>query len=249
MDNGKLKIENRKSAFTLSEVLIVLSIIGVIAALVVPGVVNSAPDQDVMKFKKANATFSKVIGELASSGKYFAPGDLGVKQDGTLLIDDGDSASANKKYLCEAFADLVSTKSKNCVDGTYSTATVRELAGDANQSTVTTFKGNLDTDCKNTSVAKNQIITVDGISWYEVSPGTTFGIRATFPDQNETAFNPSASVKYKVMCFSFKNEYDKDEIFAYAVRSDGKIIPGAKADVWMNYDIQRNVGDKVKTSS
>ena len=102
-----------KKAFTLAEIMIVLTIIGILTAILLPIAINSAPDENVMKFKKGNNTLGTVIRELVNSDKYYANGDLGIRADGTLIdgTHDGDNT-----YFCETFADVVSTKSVNCKD-------------------------------------------------------------------------------------------------------------------------------------
>ena len=55
-----------KKAFTLAEILIVLVIIGVLTAILLPIAFQSSPDENVMKFKKANNTLGTIIRELTS---------------------------------------------------------------------------------------------------------------------------------------------------------------------------------------
>ena len=66
-----MKLKNCKKAFTLAEVLITLSILGVIAALTIPSLVNRNSDVSaIVKLKKAIATYERVTGEyFAESGK------------------------------------------------------------------------------------------------------------------------------------------------------------------------------------
>ena len=40
--------------FTLAEIMIVLAIVGVLTAILLPVAINSAPNENVMKFKKGN---------------------------------------------------------------------------------------------------------------------------------------------------------------------------------------------------
>ena len=65
-----------KKAFTLAEVMIVLTVIGILTAILMPIAFHSTPDQNVMKFKKANSTLGTIFRELVSSDKYFQDGDL-----------------------------------------------------------------------------------------------------------------------------------------------------------------------------
>ena len=51
----------KKHAFTLAEILVVLGVIGVIAAVVIPTAFKSSPDEDILRFKRANQNFYNAI--------------------------------------------------------------------------------------------------------------------------------------------------------------------------------------------
>ncbi len=128
--------KSKNRAFTLAEVMIVLTVIGVLSAILLPVAFHSTPDKNILKFKKANNTFYSAIRELVSSGKYYMPGYLGIMPDGTLPI--GITIETNSgyfldnyylrkiaswashasddgiQYFCNSFADLVSAKENNC---------------------------------------------------------------------------------------------------------------------------------------
>ena len=95
-----------KKGFTLAEIMIALVVIGVITSILLPVAFNNVPNENVMKFKKADATLAKVLSELIASGEYYASGDLSKKADGT--TSDGD------EYFCKSFSDLLSTKNIEC---------------------------------------------------------------------------------------------------------------------------------------
>lgn len=59
-----------KKGFTLAEVLITLGIIGVIAALTIPGIIGDTSDrQNMTKFKKAHAVLSQALAtQVATTG-------------------------------------------------------------------------------------------------------------------------------------------------------------------------------------
>ena len=65
--------------------MIVLVIIGILTGILLPSAFNSLPDENVMKFKKANSTLYKVINELVSSDKYYCNGDFGIRADGKII--------------------------------------------------------------------------------------------------------------------------------------------------------------------
>ena len=62
---------SKKFGFTLAEIMIVLVVIGVITGILIPIAVQSLPDENVMKFKKAHTTFGNVIRESVTSDKYY----------------------------------------------------------------------------------------------------------------------------------------------------------------------------------
>ena len=102
-----------KKSFTLAEIMIALTIIGIITAILLPVAQNSLPNEKVMKFKKANATLARVINELVTSGEYYTPGDLGMKPDGTLV--DG-SHENDTQYFCNTISEIINTKKNYCND-------------------------------------------------------------------------------------------------------------------------------------
>ena len=69
-----------KKGFTLAEILIVLTVIGILTAILLPVAFQSAPDENVMKFKKANSTLGTIVRELINADKYYANGDFGIKR-------------------------------------------------------------------------------------------------------------------------------------------------------------------------
>ena len=104
----------KNHAFTLTEILIVLVIIGVLTMMLLPIAFQSSPDEKAMKFKKGYNTLNTVIRELVSSDRYYQNGDLGTRASGVLIdrTHEGDFT-----YFCETFADTISTKSVNCSEG------------------------------------------------------------------------------------------------------------------------------------
>jgi len=129
-----------KKAFTLAEVMIVLVVIGVLTSILMPIAFHSAPDENVMKFKKATSTLGTVIRELVSSDMYYQDGDLSKKVGG---------AAANAQYFCESMADVLNYKSKNCSNNSGSDST------------------NYDSACSSGTVA--QVVTADGVVYFKAS--------------------------------------------------------------------------------
>ena len=65
-----------KKAFTLAEIMIVLTVIGILTAILLPVAFHSTPDEAAMKFKKANANLGTLVREMVSSEKYYKESDV-----------------------------------------------------------------------------------------------------------------------------------------------------------------------------
>jgi len=234
-----------KKAFTLAEIMIVLSIVGILTAILLPVAFHSAPDENVMKFKKANNTLGVVIRELVNSDKYYAEGNFRKMPDGTIV----NSAT----YFCETLADVLSTKSVSC--STYDNYALGFICSDwvINDLHSETPQHELDTKCKNAAQHVNaEIITPDGIIYYQASPGTHFGakIRPTYlsgpeEEQENGLFVDNFDANgfdrvYKVFCIDVDGINTGEAPFGYGIRQDGKILPGARAVEWANKSIQKN---------
>ena len=165
--------------------MIVLTVIGVLTAILLPVAIQSSPDKNVMKFKKGNATLGKVISELVNNDKYYTDWVLGKYSNG----NDIDSAT----YLCETMGDILSIKKINC--STYKTPCnyCFEMGLDIGYLILAEDLGNIDGKytgqvltpeinkfeadkaCKNFTNASEEIVATDGIVYYRTSPGHHFG--------------------------------------------------------------------------
>lgn len=238
-----------KKAFTLAEILIVLVLIGVLTAILLPVAFQAAPDENVMKFKKANSVLGTVIRELVTSDRYYSNGDLGVKpgSDNTQLLTAEDKYYT---YFCDTIAEVMTYKSKNCSKvaggngyievGSSETATTYKKPSEA--------KVLLDTYCASQAAAVGaEIVTPDGVAWYQASPQTTFGkyFTETIRQFSDPAKLPSYPDEagfdrmYKVFCLDVDGIGKGEAPFGYGIRSDGKILTGAKADEWLLKSVQK----------
>ena len=94
-----------KKAFTLAEVMIVMTVIGILTAILMPIAYHSTPDENVMQFKKATTTLGTVVREMVPSDQYFQDADMSKLPGGTA------SSSTN---VCNAMIDILNYKSANC---------------------------------------------------------------------------------------------------------------------------------------
>ncbi len=247
-----------KFGFTLAEIMIALTVIGIITSILLPVAFQSTPNEDVMKFKKGNATLAKIINELASSEKYYKAGDLGTKADGTRLtgtksgVETGTDATI--KYFCQSVAELVNAKSINCSniagDTTNPYVCLSSDKGTCSpQKTLAQAKALFDSTCKTENALKvgEEIKFADDIIFYQASPQTTFGL---YWAANTRLFSPSDATTityhdefgfdaiYKVVCLDVDGINKGEDPFGYGIRADGKLITGARADTWLAKDIQ-----------
>ena len=91
---------SKRIAFTLAEIMIVLAVIGVLTAVLLPVAINSTPNENVMKFKKAHNTLLTTVRELVNSDKYYLDGDLGTRADGNPIYVGTDWRAA-RRYFCQ----------------------------------------------------------------------------------------------------------------------------------------------------
>lgn len=208
-----------KKGFTLAEITIVLMIIGVISAIILPIGISSMPNENVMKFKKANATLGSIVKEITSNELYYFEGDLSKKPNKT-------NVGAN--YLCTTMSDFVSAKKITCASADSGKTGYVEMGA------LATIKTNMDTYCSQANTAANQgFVTSDGVLWFEANPAVHFASNSLATSVDGNGFLK----RYKVICIDVDG-VGGEAPFGYGLRVDGKIISGTRADTWINKNIQ-----------
>ena len=256
LKNILISKENMKKGFTLSEIMIALVVIGVITSILLPVAFNNVPNENVMKFKKGNATLAKVINELVTSGEYYTPGDLGVKADGALINNKNTN---DKQYFCRTFGNLVNLKSISCPEYTgIQKTTVGGIYLGYDE--LNDGKKDVDKFCKKyqNDGHKEKILTTDNISYYTPS---TLLMGMTMTDwygatSDYCKNNPQVCVEnnryfkggnpddfgsdriYAVFCMDIDGLNQGEDPFGYGIRVDGKILTGKRADEWLEKSIQ-----------
>lgn len=243
-------------AFTLAEIMIVLTVVGVLTAILLPAAFHATPDENVMKFKKANTTLGKVITELVTSGEYYTPGDLGVKPDGSLVQDNA--------YLCETFADVVNLKTKNCSNYTSNSAAETVAGGIYNNVDESILaRENVDLLCKEAQSGDLFSITTSddvtfyfygkaayGSIYYDWLGGKDIAMETDYCKLNlglcEKRYFGSAHMDdngfdriYKIFCIDVDGINKGEDPFGYGVRTDGKMLVGNRALEWIEKTVQQ----------
>jgi len=218
-----------KQAFTLVEIMIVLTIIGILTAILLPYAFQAMPNENVIKFKKANSDLINVIADMSQSAKYTLPGDLGTYPNGTLMGQSEDAST----YFCESLAKELSTKSVNCITTHFG----KWIDTDGDN-----LKSKVDYDCyavQQDGRYVEQIVTTDGVVWYDADPALHFGYVGNFCGTNCRLYNLHPDKNgfdriYKVFCLDVDGKEGPLDPFGYAIRADGKVIGGNRADEWIN---------------
>lgn len=235
------KTKNR--AFTLAEVMIVLTVIGVLSAILLPVAFHSTPDKNILRFKKAYNDFSRIIRDLASNGEFYLPGDLGKYPDGTKI--DG-SVNEHFYYFCETVADGLATKSVDC-----ETLYGNSSWGDEESEYYKAYRGidytdtaaaTMDHLCERSQNAPaGYIQTVDDIYIINHSPYTVFfepSLVSLMPEEEG-----HKRYFYKFICIDIDEPQKGIKPFAIGFRRDGKLKLGARARWWLERDINKKETD------
>jgi len=139
MENVSLKIKN---GFTLAEVLITLVIIGVIAAMTIPTLINKTQDQELKsQFSKAYSTVAQALTKTVINDFYGYAACTYYKDVSTDAIDYGRTATADCTTFFNVFAKNLSiqklcdgnAKSGGCIP-TYQSYNNASGCGGYNQS-------------------------------------------------------------------------------------------------------------------
>lgn len=95
-----------KKAFTLSEALVTLAIIGVLAAILIPVINNVRPDKDRITYKKALYSLQSAVSNAMDSTEYTM-----ASNSAAYWMDDGIDPDG----FCRSIADTLNTAGRvNC---------------------------------------------------------------------------------------------------------------------------------------
>ena len=201
-------------AFTLTELLVALGVIGILCAILLPVIFNMLPNQNTIMAKRAYYTVQTVVADLIN--------DEGCYPDKTSATD------ANKKY---GFDDGFGTANCALWGGEENTGTI-ETEGNADLKFGTLFVDKIDTLKSTVSSTGTTFTTGDGMSWV-LGRGFNGGGRTTtvslVVDVNgneKPNCGQSAATKITMdgtaydACTGRTKGWDR---FAMSIRTDGKI--------------------------
>ncbi len=262
-------MKSRKLAFTLAELMIVLSVIGILSAILLPVAFQSTPDKDILKFKKANNTLATAVRELVTSGKYYKYGSLAypvieeyqspyaINWWGALCPTDTDAPN----YFCNSLADIISVKEKSCkvtlfdLENVTTAVSISGKPSDENRLKVDAACPMMLNYSATNGNGLDKIVTIDNVTYYLY--GTMFGRENPVSGacaagqilvQDEAGKDicieeDGTDILYSAFCIDIDGIEGPIKPFGYGIRTDGKIKAGARADWWLKRDITKKETD------
>ncbi|MBQ4078418.1 type II secretion system protein [bacterium] len=103
-----------KKAFTLSEALVTLAILGVLAAILIPVIDNVRPDKDKITYKKALYTMQGAVSNALDSTVYTMAANTQAywKDDYFKPSGQCSGAGCGEHMFCQSLADTMNTSGK-----------------------------------------------------------------------------------------------------------------------------------------
>ncbi len=203
-----------RRGFTLAELLIVLGVTGILAAVILPVINGLMPDKTKIMYLKVYDELSKSIGMLASdTSLYPACINSGSETIGCSehpLINT--SKPINKKFrssnyegdkkLCSLLAFTMNTDSNTCSDAVYDFA-----------------EGSFDNDFN----SKKSFTTANGMEWWVVPQINTASL-GTASYQTDIYVDVDSSKKSS-NCIYNTSSCKAPDRFKFMVSADGRVIP------------------------
>lgn len=235
-----------KKGFTLAELMIVLAVLAVIAAVLMPTVFNSMPDENKLKFKKGYYTLKRTIDQMVNSDNYSqTKGEFGkvLENDDTNCPFEGggDVTSADcKRYFCIQFSEMLNSTSTQCDNFknenglTTDKFDTTDISGVVTAEDGTVTASALDTACSGfpaKDLSDVNVATQDGVYW-SVPSESFSGDSSSDQAKTLTGVYSKIPAYYAVLCMDVDGHGGEDA-FAFGIRRDGKVIAGARAKAWL----------------
>lgn len=232
-------MKNFKKAFTLTELLIALAVIGILVAILVPVIFNLMPDQNVLMAKRAYYAVQTVVSDLINDEGCYPDKTQSMGADRRLGFDDGFGYP-------------------NCLKWGGNSATSATIFNEGSPTTkfVTLFADKVDVQDGTFSTSGFQ--TKDGMKWTFRSGASAKSLHSSLNamndlfalitiDVNGSGERPNCGQAVTTSACSKGNTYDQ---FAIAVNTDGKltILDGwARSAVKINKDVSGTQGSTEST--
>lgn len=245
---------NNKRAFTLAEVMVVFTVIGILTAILVPTIFSASPDQDKLKAKKAFNTLTRTVENLTNGVYALNDGIL----DATVMVRnvpaDPNLAQIRNRYFAQNFVELLNVKESNldtdlvndkvtmgrstdatCGEGTNALCIQRQDEGE--NLNYAAIQNAFDNVCSAVTTAENfagnyNMVTADGISWLFQMTDFSRNDTVTVNGVDSPSF-------YNVVCFVTDANNAANTTFGAGVRKDGKVLVGTRLQEILDEDHSR----------
>ena len=246
---------NKKRGFTLAELMIVFTVIGVLTAILVPVLFAASPDQSELKAKKAYNTFTRTVENLTNGEPYDV--NDGVL-DATPFINLDSDAKRNN-FLCNNIAELLNVKYSNCNNVNAGNITISASAATAadsgnqilNFNTTSNLyeyeflQQNLDNICTNYVTTNTTSFEGDNFKdYYSFITGDNVGWIVQKYDFSRLDSQSNGGVDvatfFGLVCFNTGKlkSGETDDIYAMGVNRVGKIVVGKKLQDLIDQDFE-----------
>lgn len=220
----------RFNGFTLSELMVAITVLGVLCAVALPAVMNNNPNQNKMMMKKAYYTFSEVISEVINDPRYYPEAD-GVCPDndagGYLGFDCTADATGGSKKLPFMFGKEVNIDGRRI-------SKLTDITSDDEKSSLE--------ECNGAHSSCYVLTTNDGMVWAfpqkSLTKGSATDTILIGVDVNGADRPNCYQGSTEDACKDRKNNFDRFRIALYA---DGKIEVN-EDDEWAAEAIQVSSG-------
>lgn len=211
----------KKTGFTLAEVIISTVIVGVLAVVLVPSVLNARPNQELLMFRKAYYLTERIVSELVNDEELYPE------------LDDVDAA----QYLGNTEKVTFRGVEYGGADGDNAKTKFCELmAAKINKSSEISCK-EIKVEDNNGSVTDATLTTSDGMLW--ILPITTFA-------DKDTAYSIYVDVNgdKEPNCLYDKEKCLKPDRFKINVYQDGRVE--ANGTIEHEYLIRKDISKKAE---
>lgn len=229
--------------FTLAELLVVLAVLSVVAAILLPTVFSSMPDENRLKFKKGYYTLKRTIDAMVNSEAYTqTDGNFGVilnkNEDAPAFAAELSDEQKGARYFCIQFSEMLNSTQTQCSKAQADYLNTAGLIADdfavtnlTTTSDATTLDGKCDAFMATEESKKYiNVATQDGIYWS--LPYDNFSGKAGTDQAKTVPGYGKVPAYYAVVCMDVDG-VGGQEAFGFGIRRDGKVIAGKRAKDWL----------------